>query len=809
MINLPPIQTDPSKSLDKWHVYPEECPNQRFSGFQNREDQSVLRGAFVVGQNVTFGGSTLPALRRGYEVIGTEASDSTPVRKAHVFENSSGSQFELKVAGTSLLYWLIGTSTSWGTLKSGLDATLDWGFWNIGRTTDNETHVIFSDGKNGVFKFNGANTTFDSAAATTGSIKTATATKNGAVTTVTLGAAGSGYQANDVVTLDGGDNNAQIRIDTVNANGAVATITLLGSTGSGYSVNTYYGLGGHGGLGQGYLYNTMSVNVTAVSASGGAGYTVGDILTVNAGNTDAKITVTSTNNGAVTGFYVSHPGSGYSVAAGVGVTGGTGAGFTLDVTAVGSNWIKKSGTTTWAEDGFYSSADQSVVINGTVYAYTSAGDSLYLVGVTPNPTLAGHAVGSSILQSVASVPGMTDVQGNVGIANDSRLHLRLEKKRSIWNSSYLGDPFNFVTIPAGTDGTGKSKFVEFGGPITAFGKLNKTTLCFKKRQIKLLDFVTSGNRVDVDRYQTLVSADDKGTTLGAINQKSTFSTPLGMVFVTPDKRLVLLTGVTANNEPQYLFLSDPIQPVFTDGVFDEASGICVDNVIYLAFKQDSNSTYNDTVLRGDMTRQSIDSMGRILPIRWDAPFVGWNVNDWTVVYNETTGQNEIHWHSSLNSSTYRLINQKSDNGTGYTGIIRTWAENFENPTLQKKIDEYFIEIRMNENASVTATLLYDEDGYTGKQETVLSGTEAVYKFGGTVYNPFGATRFGSEKFGSNIETGSSPVYRYHIELNPNIYFYTVSLQLSTDGDGQDFELVRFGYHLIEINKDTDRKYLKA
>lgn len=632
MLNVPPITVDKTKDLECWYLYPEMLDNQRFKGFQNREDSSMLRGAFVVGQNVTFGSSGLPSLRRGYEVVGTEAADATPIKRAWLFENRSGDQFEMKVYDTKIYYMLVGVSSDWTLLKSGLTAGLDWDFANIGKSADATTHCVFSNGTDGFFRFNGANT------------------------------------------------------------------TILSST---------------------------------------------------------------------------------------------------------ANTITKTGTANW-DAQFYNAADKKLMINGTEYTYTGGEATTTLTGVTPDPT--GEAIGSLAVQSPAVVSAMATQRGNVMMAHDGRLHVRQGTKKSLWDYSKLDDPFTFTT--GSSDGDGGAKDIEFGGPITAFGKLNKTILCFKKRQIKMLDFIQFGSRLDSPRYQTLVSGDDRGTTLGAITNKATFATPLGMVFVTADKRLVLLTGITANNEPQYVFLSDTIQPIFTQGVFDSAVGICVDNVIYLSFRQDATSTSNDVVLRGDMTRQSIDTMGRVIPIRWDAPFIGWAVNDWTVIYNSTTGTNEIHWHSSLNSSTYRLIDQKSDSTTGYTGIIRSWAEHFDNPSIQKRMEECFIEIRMNENTQILATLLYDEDGFTGQKEVTLTGDNANYKFGGTAYNTFGATKYGSAKMGSNVNSDVPPVYRFNLEINPNIYFFNISLQLSIDGAGQDFELVRFGYKLSEIVKETDRKYLK-
>ena len=711
-----PIQAGGVKGIDqdKWFVFPEMLANNRFRGLENREDATQLQGAFVVGQNVTFGGASLPSVRYGYEVLGTLNSDATPVNRAWVFETRSGVQWELKVVDTVLKAWRVGRSADYFQLLSGLTSGTTWDFGNIGKSTNLYTSVLFSNGVDGFYQFTGAEATIDS-----------TNFSAGAITDIHIDVAGTGYAVGDTFTVTGGGGNAIYTITAVN------------------------GLGG------------------------------------------------------ITGFTVSSPGSGYSVAAGVAVTtSGAGINCVINVNSIGNGYIKIAGTATVGDSYFISPS--TLLINGNTYTATTF-DGFFFIGISANPT--GEAAGSWILGAPTTVSTLSSVQSSVIMAHDGRLHARLESKPSVWNYSKLDDPYDFTATPAG-DGVGGSKDVEFGGPIIAFGKLNQTILCFKKRQIKMLDFIQVGSRLDSPRYQTLVSSDDRGTTLGAVSEKGVFASPLGMIFVTPDKRLVLLSGVTANNQPQYVFLSDPIQPIFTRGVFDEAVGIVVDNVVYFAFKQDSTSTYNDVVLRGDMTRQSIDTMGRVLPVRWDAPYVGWNVSDWTVTYNEDTGENEIHFHSSTDSNSYKLIQQKVDNTNGFTAIIRTWAETFEAPQHQKAIDEAFIEIRMNENTTVTATLLYDEDGATGQPETDLIAANATsIRFGGTEYNPFGASAFGSQKFGSNIPGTSPPVYRFNIELNPNIKFFNLSLQLSVDGEGQDFELVRFGYHLCQLWQDTDRKYL--
>lgn len=707
------IKTDDSQELNKWYVFPDDLQGGQFLGYENRKDASQLRGAWVLGQNVKFGGASLPSLRQGYELVGVEDTGSVPVSRAWVFETRAGTQFELKIIGDTLYFELVGTSTEFVSLLTGLTAGTEWTFNNIGKTANATTHCIFSNGVDGGYKFSGAYATLDSTGYTAGAIREKA-----------INAAGTGYVVDEIITVTGGGGNATYKVTSV------------------------------GGVGD------------------------------------------------VTGLECTNPGTGYAIAAGVATTASAaGVGLTVDISNVGQGFIKKTGTTTFAEEGF--DAPGYININGTNYSYSNS-DGVFLIAIGADPT--GEVAGSLMVQTPVEVSAITAVQGSVGMAHDGRLHLRLETKQDVWNYSKLDDPFDFTAAPAG-DGIGGSKEVEFGGPIVSFAKLNKAILCFKKRIIKMLTFEANSTRVDVPVYKTITPADDKGTTLGAVGQKSTVSTPYGVVFLTPDHRLVLLTGITDNNEPKFLVLSDPIQPVFDDGVFDSASIICSDNILLLSFKQDKNSTFNDTVLRGDMTRRSIDSNGETLPIRWDTPYVGWNVNDWTAVEDQTTGKNVVHWHSSINGSTYAITDAKMDSTTGFGGTIRTWSETFGFPQYQKRISNAFVEIRLRENTEFKVAVLYDENGVTSQQEFTLLGTESAHRFLNTVYNPIGASSFGSVKLGSQIENNEYDTYRFFIEINPNVFFYNISMQFSVDGEAQDFELVRFGYELAEVSKVIDRKYL--
>lgn len=630
-MSAPLPKQDPSKNLEKWFVFPDMLQDQQWRGFQNKYDVTRNRGAFVIGQNITFGDTGNPTLRSGFEVVGSEAADATPVKRGWTYETRDGVQFTLKAYDTFVYYFLHGVSTSFALLKSGFTSGLEFGYGNIGKTADATNHTIFCNGTDDWYRFNGAYAT-------------------------------------------------------------VASVT--------------------------------------------------------------------------------------------------------------ANTITKSGATTWTAIGAYSTGTRSFIINGTEFAYTGGEGTTTLTGVTPDPSAAGITVDMLAVQSPQVVAALSALKGSVVMAHDGRLHARLDTKPSVWDYSKLDDPFDWTA--GNTDSDGGAKEVEFGGPIVAYGKLNKKILCFKKRLIKSLEFLQFGSRVDSPRYDTLTSTDDKSTSLGATNQKSTFSSPYGMILVTPSKRLALLTGVTQNNEPLYTFLSDPIEPVFTQGVHDQGTGIFADNYLWYAFKSDNNSTYNDVVVRCDMSRYA--QTGRFV---WDAPYVGWNVNDFSIAFNATTNRNDVYFHSSINSTTYRIIPDKLDAGQAFTTTLRSHAETFGSPNDQKLIDRAFVEIYMLENSEILATLLYDEDGVSGQVETTLLGTDSDNLFDSSTYNPFGASSFGSQKIGSNPNIDDLKKYRFELEVKPNTRLFNLSLQLSEEEANSDYELVRYGYRLKEVCPEIERKFKKS
>ena len=228
----------------------------------------------------------------------------------------------------------------------------------------------------------------------------ATFTTASGVSTITSGgsitAAGTGYVVGDILTV--GSGAGRIAVTTINASGGI-TGFAVNNAGSGYAANTAYSTS---------YYVSVSANTLALDASGiikgsifsatgdpagagatfttasgvstitgcvianaGAGYSVGDVLTVAGGSTLGKITVaTISASGGIVTFSV--------------VSGFAGAGYTASTTytttAVGTTAGRYLGTTATAgavpTSGSFVAGDFVLDTTGFVYVYTGSAWSL-------------------------------------------------------------------------------------------------------------------------------------------------------------------------------------------------------------------------------------------------------------------------------------------------------------------------------------------------------------------------------------------------------------------------------------------------
>ena len=290
-----------------------------------------------------------------------------------------------------------------------------------------------------------------------------TTVTNGAITGITLNAAGTGYLITDTLTLTnanaggvatlnlgslvtgtGGFSNATavattggsgtgLTLDTtVDASGAITNL-VVNAAGTGYANGETITLTNPnaGGVattdtlvvGTGYINGTA----VATTGGGGSGLTV-DVTTsggqvtgvaVNAAGTgyavDATITITNPNGGGVqTLGTIATAGTGYANGSGIAVVGGNGSGLTVDLTTSAG---VVTGVAINADGSGYAASDVVTIVNAngsgakTLGSITTAGTG-YSSGTGVATTSAGSGTGLTVDTTVDGDGAITAVTIN-------------------------------------------------------------------------------------------------------------------------------------------------------------------------------------------------------------------------------------------------------------------------------------------------------------------------------------------------------------------------------------------------------------
>lgn len=729
------------KKVDKWFIFPDSLNPPQFRGYITRDDISSMRGGFPVAQNIQFTDGLTPTVRPGSALVGTEKEGAYPIKRAWRFERRDGVEIEMRAYNTVVDFRVEGEMDEYQDLLGGFTAGLEFCYAVISKSSIVPSYVYFCNGVEDWYKWTGAFAKYVSDDGAN------TITVDTELTKPAFLISGNVFVSpSDFASVSDGSFRVTINGTARNIDGIDFTgVTSMDEVAS--VIQT--------------ALRAVTLELETVTYDSGSN--VLKLETVD--GPSSSITTATTSTGTV----------------------GT------DISGVGAGLY-----TRWSADEDAGVFDREAVLFDTSGVVTIGGVDINYTG-TSGYTFTGCSVlpsspiaGDIIIQKPKRAR-LIDFRGGVGMAHNGRIHARLENKKSVSNYSKLDNPDDWTT--GADDGDGGAKEIEQGGPITAYGRDEENLYIFKKRQIKILKFKQTGDRVDVPVYSSLKPADDKSTTSGAIGQKSTFHSPNGVIFVTEDKELIHLTRKESIDYPQLITISDLISPTFKAGIHDEAAGIVYKSKVYYAFKQDSDSSFNDTVIVYDLIRQI-----------WYAPYVGWNVNDWTII------DNKLRWHSSINSNTYELQSDFMDDDSAYTTILRTHSEDFGEPFFQKTSDGVAVEAYLSDNFKGMVTILYDDDGFTDRLEIEIdlenSADDRNHVLKDTEYNLFGSSPFGTQRFGSNENMEGMKRYIFIIPIKANIQFFNISVQISTDKQNCNYELIRYAYHILTMIQVHQQKFIK-
>lgn len=388
-------------------------------------------------------------------------------------------------------------------------------------------------------------------------------------------------------------------------------------------------------------------------------------------------------------------------------------GATSYLASVTSNTITKSGTSTFAYEGFTSTG--SVIIDGTEYAYTGGTGTTTLTGVTPDPTTQNPAAGSGIAQKPDTTTYTTQPKGNVLLTAMARVWVANVKDReSTLYYTAVGSSTNFTSGTNPADG-GIEDFPDGAGGIKLLDAKNNNQVIIHKEDALLsfsLDYTATAK---IAKLNVLAFADD----IGASNLKS--GTGLNQIsyFTTKTEGLKSLQRAIEGAELNLDSITDVILPTIADYDFTETAAIYYPpkRVIYVACKSSSDESANDKVI-AYYIRKGVGG-NYIGDISIDDLFVA----DWIVE------EKNLYYVSSINQNTYKMFTRKSAN---QVGIKHKWVSKsltFNEPARGKEFNKLYVEGFIGSNTKIKITILYGILGADGTASKTIEWNNDDYVYG--------------------------------------------------------------------------------
>lgn len=752
-----------------------------FKGYRNKEDITNLPPGYLVlgSQNVLTTVSNRIGVRKGYTLDGQANNTVAGIVGSADWSRHTGDTRNLRSGNTKLQYrYVASAGDQWMgnvfsqdqvyyiDLMTNLSEDVyfnftDWWDFNV----EKKSALLMVNGTSNIYEWSGGVTTLLSATNNTGIIGTLTKTPT---------AGGSGYTVGDTLSITGGGGTGgTARVEAV-VNGAISTVTIA-NAGGGYAVNdilTVLNFGTQGTLRVTTIGGGGAVTGVIVETQG-QDYTTGVNFSVSGGTGTAfTVNVTAIQNQHITALSLLTSGSGYSTGTGLATTGGTGAGATVAITYIAANSITKTGTTTWAEEGFYNVINnRQVMINGNSYYYTGGEGTTTLVGITPDPS--GEPVGSVIHQKVVTTPNNAMIDLPEDFENDLIYNLK--------NQIYIG---SLKSRDVYVSKVNDYKDFSFSSPVRLVGEgaiieLDNTPTGFTNQEDTLYitatpDFWYQVNfTISADlTAESLTILPLKTSSLQAAQSQGLISKVKNSVnFVSFEPTLDDLGRVADNlATPQTENISDPIKLDFDSYDFTDGHLFYFRNFKYLA-----------------LPAEGIVRVFNIAQNYWEAPLF-MPIGRFAVI------DGELYGHSSETPETFKLFTGYNDNGNPIDARALFSYQNFGTRGNSKYFNEFYSEGYIASNTTITLGITYEIDGCSTQTSFNLTGTDTQVVCLSIADGSLGKKSLGKIPLGGGVSrsiTGLPPKFRW-IQQMPRKDFYEAQFSYSSLQVDAQWELLAWG-----------------
>lgn len=433
--------------------------------------------------------------------------------------------------------------------------------------------------------------------------------------------------------------------------------------------------------------------------------------------------------------------------------------------------ITKAGTTTWAQEGFYTAGTRRVIINNIAYTYTGGEGTTTLTGVTPDPTVDNPPAGSVVHQEIR-----TDANSTItGLPNAFQNDLISGLYNQIYVGSFVDRQVFVSKVNDFTDFSfSATRLVSEGAILT----LDTVPVAFIPQEDEM--YITGGLR---DWYQTFftLSSDNtaefltvrklKTTAQGAAQSQGFVSKVQNLVIFVSNQPTLESIGPERNFfSPQNTNISDRIKNFFNTADFTNGQVFFFRQDMLIALPVEQK------VLIYDMERKFWQPP-QVLPIRRFSIIDG-----------------ELYGHSSQVPETYRLNVGFNDNGAPINAIAAFSYQQYGDRVNKKNQTEFFSEGYITSNTKMTAQLFHDFEGCNGKPSFEIDGSDAQILCSATGDGSLGKQSLGKKSLAGRSTTVSEalpPKFKV-INTFAKTDYRELQVRYSSNAVDQRWEILSFG-----------------
>lgn len=417
--------------------------------------------------------------------------------------------------------------------------------------------------------------------------------------------------------------------------------------------------------------------------------------------------------------------------------------------STGTNTLTKAGTTTWAQNRFYGTANRTIINTrtGTEYAYTGGVATTTLTGVTPDPAVADIVANDVFVQKVVTntnEPAASRNNDTLGVVEN---HVAIGSNDD--NEVYLTQNDDFTDTTFSTPRVaGEAALFTLDGPSRGIATLGKelilfagTDSIFRSRFVDITVSTTLSEQLDVRKMFS-------GSNQGSFSADTIVQLGNALIYLSnePAIRYVQDPDESIGSDPKTL--SNPIKPDFDAEDFTNAHALWHRNGFYLTAPVNSKLYILEFVEDADGNVRRFWQSPQIGPFRSLSILGG-------LLYVGSNGVQETYEMFAADTFSDLATNGTAGNPDDKLPIncIAAYAYNHYGDRVNlKNFDEYFVEGEIAPSTNkLLLTLNYDFGGKTQIIEKFIDGTNADILEETLINASLGQQPLGQSPLGGSIE----------------------------------------------------------